>query len=78
MTQKIFTITAAINDNYIMATTIEATTSSSSTCLEEESSELRREKQDSIQRCLDSNPIDLWRLRELALTRGGLVNGTKY
>lgn len=54
-----------------------STNTFSSTCLEEESSVLRREKQASIQRCLSQKSVDLWQLRELALSKGGLVNGTK-
>ena len=28
-----------------------------------------------IQKCLAAEPVDLWQLRELALTKGGLLNG---
>ena len=55
---------------------------SSSTCLQEESSALREEKEESIRRCLAAaardSSVDLWRLRELALTKGGLVHGKSY
>jgi len=53
-------------------------TSSSSTCLEEECSALRQEKENCIRNCLARDCVDLWQLRELALTKGGLVNGTKW
>lgn len=48
---------------------------SSSTYLEEESSALQGAKEDFIRHCLARDSVDLWRLRELALTKGGLVNG---
>jgi hypothetical protein len=41
----------------------------------EESMTLQEEKVDRIRQCLAQDSVDLWRLRELALTRGGLVNG---
>jgi hypothetical protein len=34
-----------------------------------------QEKADDVQRVLDEPIVDLWLLRELALTEGGLVNG---
>ena len=34
------------------------------------------EKLERIHHCLMQTPIPLWQLRELALSRGGLVNGT--
>ena len=35
-----------------------------------------KEKADEINLLLLSPSVDLWRLRELALSEGGLVNGT--
>ena len=34
------------------------------------------QKISEIEWCLEQDPVDLWRLRELALTHGGLVTGT--
>lgn len=47
----------------------------SSTCVEEEKSQEQGKKEASIRKCLDSRTVNLWELRELALTKGGLVNG---
>lgn len=33
------------------------------------------EKAQNIERCLSQHQVNLWELRELALTRGGLING---
>ena len=55
--------------------TKETSCTCSTTCLEE-SSALREGKEDRIRLCcLAQDDVDLWRLRELALTKGGLVNG---
>lgn len=35
------------------------------------------EKALQIEACLAKNPVDLWELRELALSRGGLLKGRK-
>lgn len=39
-------------------------------------SQLRDSKMKKIRSCLEQDVIDLWELRELSLTNGGLVNGT--
>lgn len=36
---------------------------------------LRVSKAKEIQRLLEASSVDLWKLRELALSEGGLVNG---
>ncbi len=33
-------------------------------------------KVDRIENCLSQNPVDLWQLRELALSKGGLISRT--
>jgi hypothetical protein len=35
------------------------------------------EKELQIKACLAKNPVDLWELRELALSGGGLLKGRK-
>ena len=40
------------------------------------SSQAEIEKARSVQECLECDPVSLWDLRELALSEGGLVNGT--
>lgn len=40
----------------------------------------KQEKQDEIRRCLQGNSeeqVDLWNLRQLALSRGGLAGGMR-
>ena len=34
-----------------------------------------KEKAEEIDQLLKESPVDLWKLRELALSEGGLVNG---
>jgi hypothetical protein len=46
----------------------------SSACMEE-SIALQNKKVELIRQCLALDDVDLWQLREFALTRGGLVNG---
>jgi hypothetical protein len=36
------------------------------------------DKAQEIEQILNEEEVDLWRLRELALSEGGLVNGTLY
>ena len=31
-----------------------------------------------IKSCLERNDVDLWELRELALTKGGFINGKNF
>lgn len=40
----------------------------------EDGKDWQTRKLDRIQRCLQQNPINLWELRELALSKGGLMN----
>jgi hypothetical protein len=50
--------------------------SSSSNHLTAAAKEQEKEKAQRVRDCLQNHPISLWELRELALSSGGLVNGT--
>jgi hypothetical protein len=55
-------------------TMTEETNANSRSCMEE-STALQNKKVELIRECLALDDVDLWQLREFALTRGGLVNG---
>ena len=44
-------------------------------CAFTSASDFQIEKTRRVQECLDQVPVSLWELRELALSKGGLMNG---